>query len=52
MFAALAELALLREVLGPLLLDDLLSVLPLYTGHVLDDRVLDPHVLQFVFKGG
>ena len=51
MLAALAELALLRELVGPLLLD-VLSVLPLHTGHVLDNRILDPDVLQFIFEGG
>ena len=52
MCAALAELTLLREVVGPLLLIVLLSVLPHYTSHVLDDKVLDLDVLQFVFEGG
>ena len=52
MFAALTELALVREMVGPLDLDVLRSVLPLYSGHVLKDRVLDPDVLHFVFEGG
>ena len=52
MSTALAELAPLREVIGSLLLIVLLSVLPRYTSHVLDDRVLDLDVLQFVFEGG
>ena len=50
MFGALAELALLREVVGPLLLNVLLSILPRYTSQVLNNSVLNLDVLHFEFK--